>query len=67
MDPIVQTLREARRRSGLSQEQVAELVGTSQSAVSELETGVIGPRLSTARRWADALGYDLALVKREGG
>jgi hypothetical protein len=34
---------------------------------SVVERGLRDPHLAKVRRWADVLGYDLALVKREGG
>ncbi|MEV6897473.1 helix-turn-helix transcriptional regulator [Amycolatopsis sp. NPDC051372] len=49
-----------RRRLGLSQAQVAERMGRSQSVVSDIETMSTDPRLSTLRRYAMALG---AVVK----
>ncbi|HEX3946864.1 MAG TPA: helix-turn-helix transcriptional regulator [Acidimicrobiales bacterium] len=50
----------ARRRSlGLSQTEVAARMGTSQSAVARLETGVGDVRLSTLQRYAAAVGWAL--------
>lgn len=65
MDPIVEELHTARKRSGLTQKTITERMGTTQSALSELERGVTTPRLPTLRRWAEALGYDVSLTKRE--
>jgi transcriptional regulator with XRE-family HTH domain len=48
-----------RKRSGLSQTQVAARMGTSQSAVARLEGGEVDVRLSTLERYAAALGYSL--------
>jgi DNA-binding XRE family transcriptional regulator len=52
-------LGELRRTSGLTQTQVAAAMGTSQSAVAKLEVARTDPRLSTAARFALALGYRL--------
>ena len=41
---------------GLSQTEVAARMGTSQSAVARLETGLADFRLSTLERYAAALG-----------
>jgi transcriptional regulator with XRE-family HTH domain len=41
-----------RTGAGLTQESVAERMGTTQSAVSELEGGATDPRLSTLQRYA---------------
>lgn len=52
------TLAEARRRAGLTQAQMAERMGISQSDVSKLERrGDV--HLSTLRAYADALGVGL--------
>ncbi|MGH3487899.1 MAG: helix-turn-helix domain-containing protein, partial [Actinopolymorphaceae bacterium] len=49
-------LGELRRRSGLSQTQVAARMGTSQSAVARIEAGDVDVRLSTLERYASAVG-----------
>lgn len=55
----------ARRRveSGLSQEDVARQMGTSQSAVARLESGLRETQLSTLTRYADALGLSLSFAE----
>lgn len=54
----------ARARAGLSQTQVAERMGTSQSAVARLESGRSLPSLRTLERYASATG-SRAVVKLE--
>jgi transcriptional regulator with XRE-family HTH domain len=44
---------------GLSQTEVAARMGTSQSAVARLESGLSDVRLSTLERYAAALGLQL--------
>lgn len=56
---------ELRRASGLSQTEVAARMGTSQSAVARLESGVADVRLSTLDRYAAALGQELDIGWRE--
>ena len=57
----------ARAAAGMSQAEVAERMGTTQSAVARMESGRgrHSPSLSTLRKYARALGYrvDLRLVK----
>jgi transcriptional regulator with XRE-family HTH domain len=57
----------ARAAAGMSQAEVAERMGTTQSAVARLESGrgKHSPSLATLRRYARALGYrvDLRLIK----
>lgn len=52
----------ARKRAGLTQEQVAELTGVKQPTVAAFERYDNDPRLSTLRRYAVAVGV---LVKYE--
>lgn len=50
----------ARSRSGLTQEAVAERMGTTKSAVSRLESaGKHAPSLATLKRYAQAVGCEL--------
>jgi transcriptional regulator with XRE-family HTH domain len=66
-DPVVLELRDGRLRLGWSQQMVADRIGTSQSAVSEMERGEASPTLRTFRRYAAVLGYRLCIRKGEGG
>ena len=52
----VAQLAERRRQLGLTQRDVAERMGTTQSAVSDLEAGRTDPRWSTVQRYAAAIG-----------
>jgi transcriptional regulator with XRE-family HTH domain len=56
---VVQRLTEARSILGATQKFVAKRMGTTQSAVSELEGGATDPRLSTLQRYARAIGCHL--------
>ena len=58
----VRSLREAR---GLSQRELAERMGTTQSAIARLEAGGSRPSLSTLERLADALGTTIEVRFRE--
>ena len=48
-----------RKKAGLTQEQMAELLGTKKSNISRLESvsSGISPRLSTVEEYARVLGY----------
>src|ERR687896_1938558 len=50
-----------RAERGLSQRGLAELTGTTQSAIARLERGGRPPRIDTLRRIADALDCELAV------
>jgi transcriptional regulator with XRE-family HTH domain len=58
-----------RKGRGLSQADLAELVGTTQSAIARLESGGRPPRIDTLLRIANALDADLhiELLDREPG
>ena len=53
-----------RARRGLSQRELAELTGTTQSAVARLEGGSRAPRLDTLLRVANALDCALEVNLR---
>lgn len=59
----------ARAAAGMSQAEVAERMGTTQSAVARMESGrgKHSPSLATLRKYAHALGYriDLRLIKEK--
>jgi transcriptional regulator with XRE-family HTH domain len=58
-----------RKERGLSQADLAALVGTTQSAIARLESGGRPPRIDTLLRIANALDADLhiELLEREPG
>jgi transcriptional regulator with XRE-family HTH domain len=53
-----------RQAKGLSQRELAELVGTTHSAIARLERGGRPPRIDTLLRIADALDCDLLVELR---
>jgi transcriptional regulator with XRE-family HTH domain len=60
-------VREARRRAGLSQRELAERAGTTQSAIARLETGRTTPSFDAVLRLVRLCGLDLdvMLVERD--
>jgi len=56
---LVRDLAAQRQAAGLSQTEVAALMGTSQSAVARLEAGAGDVRASTLERYAAAIGSQL--------
>ena len=61
MESTAELLREARRRAGLSQSDLARRAGVTQSVVSEYEAGKRQPALPTLARLVVATGHDLKL------
>jgi DNA-binding Xre family transcriptional regulator len=56
-----------RTARNLSQRELAELVGTTQSAIARLEAGGRPPRIDTLLRIADALDCELSVELRPRG
>ena len=56
---LVRDLVARRQAAGLSQTEVAARMGTSQSAVARLESGVADVRASTLERYAAAVGGEI--------
>lgn len=54
-------LRQARESAGLTQEEVAQRLRTKKSAISRIENHADDVRLSTLRRYADAVGASLQI------
>jgi ribosome-binding protein aMBF1 (putative translation factor) len=58
---VADKVAERRQARGLSQRELAELVGTTQSAIARLERGGRPPRIDTLLRIAEALDCDLSV------
>jgi transcriptional regulator with XRE-family HTH domain len=61
---IADQVTEQRRARGLSQKELAELTGTTQSAIARLESGGRPPRIDTLLGIAEALDCELAVDLR---
>ena len=58
---IIQALIEARKASGLTQKQLAEITGIAQADISKLENGNANPSLRTLQRLASGMGTSLKI------
>jgi DNA-binding transcriptional regulator YiaG len=58
---LVDSLIRARTRAHLSQAEVANRMGTTESAVSRLESGRVKPSTRTLERYAAATGHQLKI------
>lgn len=56
-----QLLRDARRRHGLTQRQLAARARTSQAAISRVERDLVSPSIATLATWLDLMGEELTL------
>ena len=54
--PMLDAILKARAEAGLTQAQVAERMGTTQSTVARLEGGKATPSLRSVQRYAQAIG-----------
>jgi transcriptional regulator with XRE-family HTH domain len=61
---IAEQVVEQRHARGLSQQELAELCGTTQSAIARFERGGRPPRIDTLLRIADALDCELVVQFR---
>lgn len=59
-------LREARKRSGLTQMQIAEKLGITAQSYSQYETGKRQPKAETLKRIANALGVLPGDLRQDG-
>ncbi len=59
-------LRQAREEAGLTQEEVARRLHTQKSAISRIENHADDVRLSTLRRYAEAVGANLQINLAQG-
>jgi HTH-type transcriptional regulator / antitoxin HipB len=57
-------LRQAREEAGLTQEEVADRVGTRKTAISRMENHAEDIKLSTIQKVAKALGKNLEIALR---
>ena len=65
---LIRQMIEARTKSGLTQEAVAQSMGTTKSAVSRLESGGRhAPSLASLKKYASAVGcrLEIKLVERQ--
>ncbi|MGN0474267.1 MAG: helix-turn-helix domain-containing protein [Acutalibacteraceae bacterium] len=58
---IIQAMIDARKASGLTQQQLSERTGIAQGDISKLENGSANPSLKTLQRLAAGMGMQLKL------
>lgn len=65
VDAIGERIKNARTGAGMSQAELADKAGLSQSMISRIEQGQRDTPLSTFRRIAEALGLDPAALLQD--
>ncbi|MGL4286471.1 MAG: helix-turn-helix domain-containing protein [Phreatobacter sp.] len=58
---LVEALMKAREHSGLTQDEIARRMGTTQSVVARLEGGKTMPSTRTLKKYAEATGTKLVI------
>lgn len=58
---VARQVKEVRRGKGMTQEHLAELVGTKKSNISRLESGRYNPSLDFLTKVADGLGKQIQI------
>lgn len=59
---VIRALIAARTRAGLTQEELALRMGTTQSAIARMEGGGVNPSIGALRRYAEATGTRLKVT-----
>lgn len=59
LQKLCENLKNARKQKGLTQSQMADLIGVQRSVISRYESGLIEPSVTQIERMADALGVSL--------
>ena len=59
---LAQTLKEERKRAGLTQEELAEKIGTKKTYISRVENGKVDVQLGTLFRIFEGLGKRVSLT-----
>ena len=60
-EEVARQLKEVRKAEGMTQEHLAELVGTKKSNISRLESGRYNPSLDFLVKVADGLGKQITV------
>ena len=58
---LIEALIDMREKSGLTQEQIAQKMGTQKSNISRLEKGTGNPGWKTLQKYAHACGFKISL------
>ena len=58
---VSETIRQERKKAGLSQAELGKRLGVSQSMIAQYECGIRKPKMTTIQLIADALGADIEL------
>ena len=57
--------KELRKEKGISQAEMAKLIGVNQDKISNYESGKISPRVDVYMKYLDALGYTIQITPKK--
>lgn len=58
---VISALITARTKKGLTQKELAQKIGTKQSAIARLESGSVNPSIEFLQKIAQVMGYKLTI------
>jgi DNA-binding XRE family transcriptional regulator len=58
---LIDTLLSMRKKSGLTQEEIAKIMGTQKGNISRLEKGSSNPSWKTLQNYAHACGFEISM------
>ena len=61
-DTVGQTVKAARKRAGMTQQDLAQATGMPQPSIARIEAGTVIPRTATLIALLEATGHQLAVV-----
>ena len=61
-DTVGHAVKSARKRAGMTQQDLAQATGMPQSSVARIEAGTVVPRTATLIALLEATGHQLAVV-----
>ena len=61
-DTVGQTVKSARKRAGMTQQDLAQATGMPQPSIARIEAGTVVPRTATLIALLEATGHQLSVV-----
>ena len=64
---VGEIVKECRQTKGMTQKQLSEMSGVARQTVADVECGRHGTSVAILTELLDAMGYELAVVKKDDG
>lgn len=62
---LIEQLRTIRQEQGITQAELADMLGLQQSSIARIETGRVETRLSMFEELVKTLGYEILIIPKE--